>query len=153
MGTRGTDLGSAMKLELWLWVLVLGDSRCGWVDVQREHLVDVGEVHLQAVLVFVGLQRHGLHAPFALYAHYEWHVYREIADWCRVCVAGSCGCAVEVVVVGWAEEEDALSVAVVSIQDMKVYNDGRPTLSPSQHSCRPMLLQAPSTSNRRACTS
>jgi hypothetical protein len=79
------------------------------VGVQRQHLVDVGQVHFQAMLLLVYAPGHGLETPFLLDLFHERSVYGEVSQRCAVGVAaGGCG-ACEVVVMRWTEEEHAFA--------------------------------------------
>jgi hypothetical protein len=83
-------------------------------DVQCQHLVDVWEMHLQAVFCFVDVLAHGLEAPFALELMDKGSVDGQVAQRGGVLVAAGCCSAGEVVMVRWAEQEDALAVSDVS---------------------------------------
>jgi hypothetical protein len=71
-------------------------------------------MHFQAMFFFVHAPRHGLKAPLFLYLFDERSVYDQVAEGGAVLVAFGRRCAGEVVVVGWAEEEDALPVSGVN---------------------------------------
>jgi hypothetical protein len=70
-------------------------------------------MHFQAVLVLIDFLRHAFEVPFLLYLAHELSVYDEVADGRAVTVAFGCCGAGEVVVVRWAEQEDALAVDMV----------------------------------------
>ena len=82
-----------------------------------EHLVDVGQVHLKAVLVLVDGLRHLVEGFGRVQLGDCVFVELEVAERCLVDVAFGEGAAAEVEVVGWAEEEDAFTACRVSTVD------------------------------------
>jgi hypothetical protein len=66
-------------------------------------------MHLQAVLLFIYTPRHALEAPLLLDLLDKRSVYAEVAKWCAILVALGRRGASEIVAMGRAEEEDALT--------------------------------------------
>lgn len=79
-------------------------------SLQGEHFVDVWQMHLETMLVFVDASAHGLKAPFLFDLTDECSIYDEVAQWSAVFVATGGGSAGEVVVMRRPEQEDPLAV-------------------------------------------
>lgn len=103
MGMRGTDAG-----EDWKEVLCLRQSnisiRCVYEcergqDVQRQHLVNVRQVHLETVFVLIYPPAHGLEIPAVLQLLHQRGINGQVAEWSCVGGAGGRRSAGEVVVV------------------------------------------------------
>jgi hypothetical protein len=107
-------------------------------------------MHLQAVLVFVLLPRHGLQVPVLPDRFYELCIDGEVSERGAIFTT-RCRCgARQAPVVGGTKQKDALAGKV---SFSYIFKQPSHTHSSSRRFCRPMQRQALSTSIRRACTS
>lgn len=98
--------------------------------LQREHLVNVGKMHLQAVLVFICLLRHGLHSPFLLDTRDELLVHGEVTDRCPVLIASSRRSTSEVVMMRRTKQEDAFPIPKSATSHISLVPERNPRIRP-----------------------
>lgn len=127
----------------------------GGGEVQREHFVDVGEVHFETVFFFVVGESHAVEEIGGGEFGDGRLVKSEITQGSFVSLAVRERTASEVIVVGGTEEEDSFTTGhAVSALEEKERRKGMKnlaTISTSLRSYTPMLLQDQSMRNQRAC--